>query len=191
MTKTIKHTKMQETNKKNPSAKKHPKMAAFKWVTQYKDFFQQKMVPMSENGLERLANDIVNWAINDPKALKISQFILKRGIHIDTYYDWVKLYPIIKDANTIALQAIGDRREIAGLYRKLDGNMISFTMPAYDKTWKELQEWRAKLKEKETNNETKVVVIERYAPIEVKHKDRKSTRLNSSHIPLSRMPSSA
>ena len=126
---TLNNTKATKKEKKSPIRKKKPKLEDFKWVTQYKDFMLQKMMPVSEMAMQRIAHDLVQWAINDKKALKISQFFLKLGIPPDTFYDWIKNYPVMKDAHSVAMQAIGDRREIAALHKNLDTNMVTFTMP--------------------------------------------------------------
>lgn len=60
--------------------------------------------------------------------------------------DWVGLYPEIKMAYNEAISAIADRREIKALKREVDASVVMPMMPHYDRDWKEMTEWRSRLK---------------------------------------------
>ncbi len=130
----------------------------------YLDTFTFKMKPMSIEGIERIASDIVNWARNNDDALKIAQFWNDRGINHQDFYRWMKWSPALKSAHETTMSILGTRREIGAIQKKFDSGMISFTMPFYDEDWKKNVEWRSSMKAKEAseqNNETKIVVIEK------------------------------
>lgn len=130
----------------------------------YMDTFTFKMKPMSIEGIERIAAELVNWARNNDDALKIAQFWNDKGINHQDFYRWMEWSPALKSAHEITMSILGTRREIGAIQKKFDTGMISFTMPFYDKNWKDNVEWRSSLKAKEAaeqNNETKIVIMER------------------------------
>jgi hypothetical protein len=51
------------------------------------------------------------------------------------------------------------RRENGGLRKQFDSGLVSFTMPHYDPTWKELAEWKAKLKSDAEQEQVPTTVI--------------------------------
>lgn len=169
--------------------KKGVLLQEFKWAGQYKDFFHQKMVPISEAFIDRLSQDLATWAINDDEAYKITQFILKKGIPPDTFYDWINQFPVLNAANKIAVEAIGNRREMGGLKKQLDSSIVQFTMPSYDKNWKELRAWSAKLKEQENKNDSKIVIIERYG-VEPNQVEQRETKPTPEEVALEARPAS-
>lgn len=139
------------------------------WFDEYRDFMQGKMVPVSEAFIEQLSKDYITWATEDETALILSQFPLSKKIPPDTFYNWINRSPILAQAHTIALTAVGNRRELGGLNKRLSEGMVSFTMPSYNKEWKELQEWRASMKDiKADTNVQKVIVLEKISMPEPK-----------------------
>ena len=139
------------------------------WFDQYKDFLQGKLIPVSEAFIEQLAKDYTTWATLDETALIMTQFPLSKSIPPETFYDWINRSQCLAQAHAIALTCVGNRRELGGLNKRLSENMVSFTMPSYNKEWKELQEWRASMRDIKTNtNEQKVIVIEKISMPELK-----------------------
>lgn len=130
----------------------------------YLDTFTFKQKPASIPFIERLAVELSNWAVNDEEAIKISQFYIKRGISKQDFTRWMEWVPALKEAYSVAMEAIGNRREVAGLTKKFDSSMVQFTMPQYDQGWKEMNEWRAKLREQiiNQNNGPQIIVLEKY-----------------------------
>jgi len=120
--------------------------------------------PVREQWIEKLARELVDWAVNDKKALKLNQFYSKRGITQQTMNKWRHKSKVLDDACEFAKHAIGDRRETAALYHKMDKSIVGITMPHYDKDWKDLAEWKVKMKaESEAPMlAAKVVILERY-----------------------------
>lgn len=147
-----------------------------KVVDEYMDMFSFRKCPVSEAFLDHLATELVDWAKNDDKAIKVTQFLGLKGIHSKTFDRWRDRHPKMQDAYEYALMVIGDRRESGAIYKKFDASIVSFTMPHYDKDWVKQHEWRAKLKETEQqSNETRIVVLEKYpdSPMVPKKKEDK------------------
>jgi len=129
---------------------------------EYKDMrsFQKKIV--NQAFFDKLALELLDWAENDEMALKLSQFYIKKGIWDGDFYRFCEKSDNLKRAHIWAMQMIGNRREVLGLQKKIDPGMVSYTMAHYDKTWKDLAEWRAAIsKDKEETKQT-VVVIEKF-----------------------------
>jgi len=127
----------------------------------YTDLFTFKKVPISEAYIDRLATELLDWALNNDDALKMSQFYLGKGISYHSFSRWLKRSKNLEEAHNSALKLLGNRREIGAIKKKYDTSMIATMMPKYDEDWKEVIEWRSKLKEQEASNETKIVVIEK------------------------------
>ena len=117
-----------------------------RWLD-YQCILTGDMRPMNENGFERLAIEIVQWASNDDEALKITQFMFVRGINDRVWRQWCEKSPRLKEATELAKRIIGNRREVGALKNKLNTSVVAFTMPFYDDEWKDETIRRAALKE--------------------------------------------
>jgi hypothetical protein len=93
-----------------------------------------------------MASDLINWSLKDD-SLVFRDFYDDRYIPEDTYYRWLKTYPTLKAAHTLAKGRIGSRREKGALSRKYDGSFISSSMPMYDQEWKDILAWKSSLKD--------------------------------------------
>ena len=113
----------------------------------YQCIFTGSLKLMNKVGIERLCHEVTNWASNDPKALKISQFYHAMGIPGRTWRNWCSIFPELKHATETAKEIIGDRREIGALNHELNTQMVAYTMPFYDAEWKDETVRRASLKE--------------------------------------------
>ncbi len=159
---TKKPTRKKKTRKTpQPSTtKKHTPCIV---ADEYFDPISYKRTPMTDIGLKKLGQDLVQWALHDDDALTIRQFFDARGIGGSSVAKWQEKCPKFKAAYKLAMSAIGTRREIGGIKKKFDSNFISSSMAHYLKEYKFLAEWRAGLRQKEdAKNETKVVIIERF-----------------------------
>lgn len=140
----------------------------------YTDIFTFRKHPISEAFVERLACDVVKWAVEDDEAFKMTQFFRKMKISSQTYYRWVKTFRVLKVANSVALEAIGDRREIGAIKRKYDAGFIASQMAKYDKSWWNLEKQRAELKastqQKGDSDITYKIIVDSY-----KEEDKKKT----------------
>jgi len=112
----------------------------------YKDLFFPRPYPLNDTFVERLAADLVHWALEDNDALVLVDFLHARKLHSKTFWEWTEKYPILKEANAIAKQAIGSRREKGAIKGKYNPAMIMSQQAKYDASWKELEAWRTEQK---------------------------------------------
>ena len=112
----------------------------------YKDLFTFKTIPISQEFIERLAQDLIAWATTDDDALRLTQFITKIGIHPRTFDGWSKKHPTLKFAKEAALLIIGDRREIGALKNKYNANVVMKQQHRYNEEWWDSEVKRAELK---------------------------------------------
>ena len=109
-------------------------------------FFSYQQMPVSEGFINKLAEELVQWALEDDDALKLTSFFLSRRIGSRTFYRWAEKFPILDEAREVALEAIGNRRELAALKNKLNSTMVISQQAKYDKSWWALEQKRAELK---------------------------------------------
>lgn len=156
--------KIKNVKRKTPdnSALVKKESKRMKW-SDYSCIYTGSLKPINEVGIERLAEEIVCWARDDEEALKVTQFIFKKGISRAQWSKWCAKNPSLLEAHNTAKEIIGNRREIGALNRKFDPGTVNYTMPFYDSEWKAGLEWRASLKEKkdDTASGPQIVVMDR------------------------------
>lgn len=114
--------------------------------------------PVSDIVLQRHANDLLAWANGNEDAIRLKTFMTDRHIAPKVFYEWADRYRPLKAAMEVALDIIGGRRELKGLQRKYDPNLVERTMPLYDsqyKAWKLEQ----KMNQQESQKPTEIRVI--------------------------------
>jgi hypothetical protein len=142
----------------------------------YRNMYTYTQMPISKDIIEKLALEYVNFTLSNPKVLKPSEFYTHKGMLRQSFENLRGNHPVLEEAHEFVKMIIGDRRETGALEKRLDAGIVSFTMPLYDKDWKELNEWRSKLKDPDqASNETKIVVLEKYpdSPLVPKKKEEK------------------
>jgi hypothetical protein len=120
-----------------------PKLPSF----QRFDFGSWRDQPISQGYLEERALEIIEWAEKDENALKLTQFYIKHRWYEADVSEWRKRCDNFDKALLYAKMVIGTRRELGGLRGDLSEGMVTRAMPIYDKEHKELEEWRASLKQ--------------------------------------------
>ena len=126
-------------------------------------WFEQSLKPMSIPMLNKIANELVEWAKNDDKALSISAFHARMDIAPGTWDRWIKNSPVLEEAQEIARLHIGLRRESGAILGKYNAATIMPYMSMFKKEYKDHAEWRASLNKDQTNQLQNIkVVIERF-----------------------------
>jgi len=141
------------------------KNATSKYVyDDYLDMFTMRKRPINIKYIEKFANDMVHWALNDPDAFKLAQYYRIRGVGGDDMERWTERYPDLKKANSYVLGILGDKREMGGLKKDYDSGMVRTMMPRYDKDWRSIEKWRSLLREQESKaaGGTKFVVMDKF-----------------------------
>jgi len=106
-----------------------------------------KMKPVPESFIDKISQELIEWAKNDPSALILRDFFYDKGIRISTAQKWAKKHTILKESVEDAKFLIGSRREKGAIKREYDPAMIKPVMINYDPEWKKSEEWRSKLKQ--------------------------------------------
>lgn len=128
----------------------------------YRDMQTMEMKPCSSLFLERLAEDMIKWVDESEDNLLISEFFHSRKINMQNLYRWLPKSEVLQEAHAHVMTRLGIRREKGAIKKEYDSAMIRTTMPHYDKVWKDMEEWRSKLKEDKEEGGTKIVVIEKF-----------------------------
>ncbi len=129
----------------------------------YRDIYTGAIKSMNENGINRLCDEVTDWARNDVDAFKLSQFYLHKGISRKVWLDWCNRWPRLQEATESAKELIGNRREIGAIKHELNYGPIGYTMPIYDADWKDETTRRAALKD--VNSEAKSSISVTMYPI--------------------------
>ena len=130
---------------------------------EYRDMFSIKTKPVSERFIYLLSKELVCWAVHDENALILKQFFFEKGINTSDIHRWRKKNKWLDEAIEFAKGAIGVRREIGALTKKLDVGMVIKSMANYCDEWKEIELWRSKLKKlaEETDKDLQQKIIAR------------------------------
>lgn len=132
-----------------------------------------KQQPISLQGLEKLAEEVVEWAFNDESARKLRPFFNEKGITSRDIKRWSKRSKKFKHAYSMAKAAIGDRREDGGLTNKLNASIVIKGLSKYDDEWKALETWRSEMKTKEKENEKEPTIFNVTMPSFSRKEDEK------------------
>lgn len=160
MNKPVKGSKPSTKNKKSALSQPNDNVNEFKlavWVEDFTDCMTFKTRPMTDTGLIRIADELVKWAEKDKTQFKTGPFLRSKGIPRQTWEGWIKRYPVIAQADDTVRWILGDRREQSLIER--DPSAVSFMMPYYDSRWKEMVEWKNKLKEQVTGNSKSEITV--------------------------------
>lgn len=149
--KTVNAIKPDSKPKRDPEIEKSP------WLEDYLDCFTFKMKPVTQKFIERISAELIEWAEHSNEAVKLSQFFDAKRIPRDTWNNWVR-YDTFKVAKQLALSILGNKREYAALIRKYEAGTVNFMMPNYDPDWKEMLQFRAKLKAESENNNQPLII---------------------------------
>lgn len=141
-----------------------------KIIGQYHDLFSGRQKPVSDQMLEHIAIELVEWVERDTASLKLKKFYELKRMHERTFQLWADRCENLRLAKEYVLMVLGNRREEEGLRRNLDSNMVCRTMPIYDDDWRKLEEWRSKLTEKANAGNVTVVMESFPSSDEVKEK---------------------
>lgn len=140
----------------------------------YRDIYTGAMKSMNENGINRLCDEVTDWARNDVDAFKLSQFYLHKGISRKVWLDWCHRWPRLQEATESAKELIGNRREIGAIKHELNYGPIGYTMPIYDADWKDETTRRAALKDVNSEAKSSITVTMNAIPNSNLVPDRKS-----------------
>lgn len=151
---------MTKRKKNNTNSTTQLKSFSTNYFDEYLDMTCLRTRPVTAQWVEALGLRLMNWAANDPKAYKVSQFYLSEGICNHDFERWMEKYEFFKHAVNFAVQCIGNRRESGGLERKFDSGIVRYTMNRYDKEWKKMAEFHQKFRNPEADPVQGIRVVE-------------------------------
>ncbi len=118
------------------------------WTTVYKGILQMKDNPIPDIFIEKLANELLDWVENDPKANSIQQFTSQRRISRSLFENLCAHHPMLDEARIIAIEQLGAKRESMALEREWDVSMIKAVQHKYNKDWEDAAHFKIPLDNK-------------------------------------------
>lgn len=110
---------------------------------------------------EALINEIcrrlIDFILNHPKPYTIQRFLFLNGLLENDYYKWQKDWPQLKKTHEYVKMGIGALREEKNIDGTFPTPSFMFVQPHYSSVWKEIVEWRNKLKNEEAEEKPTVV----------------------------------
>jgi hypothetical protein len=130
---------------------------------EYRNMLTCKRTPISEKGMRMFADEMVQWAITDEKAIRIEAFHLKKGIQSKIYYEWLSKYEDLREAHDHAMNIIGMRTYDKAFNRQAAENIFKHMQYMYDDGWKQATDHHnAQKKELQQDEETVPTVVNVY-----------------------------
>lgn len=126
--------------------------------------FEDSIVPRSEAYLAKVGATLKEW-VKRPDSFTINGFLAEYQIPPQSFYQWVNKHEHLAFDYSQALVALADRREVGALTKKLDAATVNSSMAMYCSRWKELSEWRAKIKEDAAHHTGKVEIEIKQIPM--------------------------
>jgi hypothetical protein len=136
----MKEKKIPNHSNKNKTRRK---LESYNW---HENILTLREKPLSIGTIEVLAEQLVEWALNDDNATKMRPFFNARGITTNDVKRWSKRSKKFELAFKIAKAAVGDRREHGALVKRYAEKMVMFTMHHYDDEWKNFDKYHAELR---------------------------------------------
>lgn len=158
MAKTSNNTPVSKKSTKKQGKALETSFAKTSWLTEYIDATLQRSTPLSEQIVDKLADELTEWVKKEDK-LTLRSFLIHKKIPWDTFYVWIDKYPKLKVAHQLAMMNLSERREIGGMTRKFDTGFTLNSMPMYDPMWKEFVQWKASLKDPSSENKNITLVL--------------------------------
>lgn len=153
-------------NNSTKRAKQSKETTQIKTYTQefYQDMYSFQTMPIPEHYFDKLAEEWVDYVKNNDDVLFMGEYHIKKGVAKSTFEEWVQRNPNLQRARAFVREIISMRREKGALTRKYDPTTVFKMQHTYDNAWKEMEEWRASLKEKVENQGSGsiTVVMERF-----------------------------
>jgi len=129
----------------------------------------EKKWPLPQSFIQKICEELLEWAFKNPEAFHIRAFFRDRRIGKNTVAAWRAKWPEFADAYLEAKDAVGERREscAAGIgHKKFDVTVWSRTQHKYDSDshdlWRDDQAYLAKTKADNQDNERTIVVLKDY-----------------------------
>jgi hypothetical protein len=104
---------------------------------------------LSDNIIEKLIKELIEYAQEPSGIAKVSHFIMKKGIPLRTYFSWLEKFPKLKEAHDMAMQTIADYREFSAL-KANNSTVVYNSLLMLGDDWRQFHEWKQALNAKNT-----------------------------------------
>jgi len=130
----------------------------------FQDYLQATQIRKSKElkeRLEKLADKLVEWALTCDDAIILREFYVQNGLNPEL----AKKNKKFRKAHEFAKLAIGVRREKGTMLKRFSESTLR-SLPLYspswdkDEDWKELEEWRSKLRKDDDQKGETVIKVE-------------------------------
>ncbi len=101
------------------------------WVEEYLNFFTGKMQPVPESFLDKLAEELINYA-ETTDVLRIEWFFTKKRMLPQSGRNWAAKYDKFGEAYKTAQFILGMRREKLAMEKQLSDSMVLKTLYLFD-----------------------------------------------------------
>lgn len=149
---------MGEVIKRNMRPRRTSKKYQQRTLNMSKFTFYRKQ-PIPEAVGEELFINGLKLLEGDPQVRTLEEIYCYLDMPSKTFYNLIKRYEICKDIYEHMKSVISYRRENGALTRELDPGLVGKSMALYNDRWKDLEEWRSKLRQREEENQDKTVYI--------------------------------
>ncbi len=158
-----KGVKVNNTTKPNNATKETPKIKTFVQEF-YTDIYTFQTMPIPNHYFDKVAEEWVNYVKNNDDVLFMGEYRIKKGVAKTTFEEWTQRSANMQIARAFVKEIIAMRREKGALLRKYDASTVFKMQYKYDADWKEMEEWRASMKERVegASGSNITVVMERF-----------------------------
>lgn len=117
------------------------------------DLYTGELNPYPLSFIKSIAEQALDYCVNNPRGLKITQFIREKRLRRETYYDWVRRYDWFRKNHEECMAALGDKREVGASFKELDREMQLRVLHLYDPEWVKINEYWKLNKESEEDSQ--------------------------------------
>lgn len=152
---------MKKTPQRSTGRKKAQKSEIVPFQEEYyRDMFTFQLVPVSEKYLLRIAEEWVNYTLENEEILTKNSYLNKKRLLRGTVDRWMDRCPELKEAFGFVTQILAERREQGATKGKLSESWVKYSHVLYDNEYRDLETWRNSLKEKIAGAGSTNVVVE-------------------------------
>lgn len=107
----------------------------------------------SEAAIYNIASQCYEYCRDEPRCIKITQFLTTKAINRTQWHNWVAKYPRVSQIHNLCLQIMGDRREVGMSFKEMDRESQLRVLHRYDETWLDINKYWAEMKKDENASE--------------------------------------
>lgn len=139
----------------NTSKNRKKETKAVPWNS---SIFSWREIPVSEGAIEYIINELQREGDENMKMYSLEKFLKKHKISHQTFDRWRQKFDRLEEAVQFFLMSIGVTREDLAIEGEIDRGMIIPTQAHYSKVWRDMEEWRAALKNKDDKKDMNITI---------------------------------